>query len=113
MSNAAAISRIEAVHRVYADLYDATDEDGHRRNLEAHEALFLSAVDCIGRTSNKEMKDAFKVWGNGKAYDAVCSLTYRSKAEKLEKALASYKAICAALEAISDDIEEIFAEAAE
>lgn len=113
MTNAAALDRIKAVSRVYDDLYDARDEDGHRRKLEAHEALFLSAVDCIGRTATKEMTEAFKVWGDGAAYDAVCSLTYRSQAEKLEKALASYKAICGALEAIGDDIAEIFAEAAE
>lgn len=93
-SRTASIARIDAVRRVYADLYDARDEDGHRRDLETHEALFLSAVDCILRVGSKERSDALKTWGDGAAYDAVCNLSYRDEAAKLEAALASYKAEC-------------------
>lgn len=92
-------ARVNAVMSVYNDLYDAREENStERRKLETHEALFLSAVESIHRTTNKTLSDGLKTWGDGAAYDALCNLTYRDQAEKMEAALANYKAICEELE---------------
>jgi hypothetical protein len=113
-TRAESIARINAVSAVYNDLYDAFEEGTTvRRVLETHEALFISAIDSISRASNKTIKEGFKTWGDGAAYEALCNLTYRDQAAKMEAALASYKAICEELDGISSDIAEIMNDAAE
>lgn len=103
--NAAAISRINAVRRVYADLYDARDEDGHLRELESFEALFIASFDRITREANKERADALRTWGDGAAYQAICSLSYRTTAKKLEDALAVYERLKEA--SYSDELDAV------
>jgi hypothetical protein len=103
--NTAAIARIDAVRRVANELYDERDEDGHRRDLETHEALFISAVNAITRGYASERSKALQVWGDGKAYEALCNLTYRQEASDLETALASYKAEAA--RRFNDELEGV------
>lgn len=86
-------SRIRKVLSVYNDLYDAREEGStERRKLELHEALFLSAVNAIDRESAKERADAQRVWGyRTNAYEALCNLSWRNEAAKMEAALQAYR----------------------
>lgn len=86
-----AAETIKTVTRIATDVYDARDEDGHPRKLETFEALFLSAVTAINRIAAKEIADGLRTWGHGAAYQALCNLTERSQALKLEAAHAAYE----------------------
>lgn len=108
-------SRINAVARVYNDLYSSVEEGtASLRKLDTHEALFISAVDCISREANRTRAEGRKTWGAGtNAYAALANLSYRSEAAKLEEALASYKAECERREGFEDECDELFDVAAE
>lgn len=103
----ACLARIQAVMSVYYELYDAREEGSTvRRDLETHEALFLSACNSIGREAEKERRDGEKVWGYGtNAYAALVNLSFRQEAEKMEAALEAYKRLQEAFES-GADVEE-------
>lgn len=88
--------RIRAVMFVYYDLYDSFEEGTTvRRKLETHEALFLSAVEGIGRRHSQERLEAEREWATDpQAFAAIKSLSYSSEADAMEAALRSYRNEC-------------------
>lgn len=113
MTNIETFSRIRAVERIASDLYWQREPNATTlRDLDTHEALFLSAVNSIQRAADRTRNDACKTWGrDSQAYAALCNLSYREEASKLEAALKSYRAECDRLEWPDDD--EAMAQAAE
>lgn len=111
MTDRATFTRINVVMSEYNSLYDAREPNSTvRRKLDTHEALFLSAVNCIRRDFNDQRRNAEKVWGGEtQAYAALENLSYREEASKLEAALASFKADCETLECGADEAEQAVA----
>jgi predicted SPOUT superfamily RNA methylase MTH1 len=98
-------SRINRVRSVANELYYAREEGATTlRTLDTHEALFISACDAIQREAIKERSKAEETWGYAtNACEALCNLSYRNEAAKMEQALASYRAECERREFPDDD----------
>lgn len=101
--------RISRIVTFANELYSAREEGATTlRDLETHEALFLSAVNSIQSIKRKERADAGKTWGEGSAaYEALINLSYRQEAYDLEAALAAYKDECERREFPDDDADDL------
>ena len=102
------------ITRVANDLYWQRDEDGHLRDLETFEALFLSAINSIQTSYARSKGDALRTWGEGsRAYEAICNLCNREEEQKLREALKSYRAEKDRFDNFEDDCEVFHSMAAE